>query len=57
MEEGPEGNDIRRTNVPDVRVSYRHETLEAELSMVFDPELSHNQRSGSSRASSKSEGD
>jgi len=58
MEEGPEGNDIRRTNVPDVRVSYRHETLEAELSMVFDPELSHNRhRGGGSEASSKSEGD
>ncbi len=42
MEEGPEGNDIRRTNVPDVRVSYRHETLEAELSMIFDPNLAHN---------------
>jgi len=42
MEEGPEGNDIRRTNVPDVRVSYRHETLEAELSMIFDPALAHN---------------
>lgn len=42
MEEGPEGNDIRRTNVPDVRVAYRHETLEAELSMIFDPDLAHN---------------
>ena len=42
MEEGPQGNDIRRTNVPDVRVSYRHETLEAELSMLFDPLVSQN---------------
>ncbi|XP_052756439.1 AMP deaminase 2-like isoform X2 [Galleria mellonella] len=32
---GPEGNDITRTNVPDVRVSYRHETLLGELDNIF----------------------
>lgn len=32
--EGPEGNDIRRTNVPDIRVSYRHETLCQELALI-----------------------
>merc|ERR1712183_682305 len=53
MEEGPEGNDIRRTNVPDVRVSYRHETLEAELSMVFAPSLSHNNPPSSQGSSQK----
>lgn len=33
-EEGVEGNDIRRTNVPDVRVQYRFETLEGELGLI-----------------------
>ncbi|XP_043932805.1 AMP deaminase 2 isoform X3 [Protopterus annectens] len=32
--EGPEGNDIRRTNVPDIRVAYRHETLCEELTLI-----------------------
>uniref|UniRef100_A0AAR2J0K9 AMP deaminase 2 n=1 Tax=Pygocentrus nattereri TaxID=42514 RepID=A0AAR2J0K9_PYGNA len=27
IKEGPEGNDIRRTNVPDIRVAYRFETM------------------------------
>lgn len=33
--EGVAGNDIRRTNVPDIRVSYRYETLIEELSLIF----------------------
>lgn len=32
--EGPESNDIRRTNVPDIRVAYRHETLNEELHLI-----------------------
>ncbi|XP_018422496.1 PREDICTED: AMP deaminase 2 [Nanorana parkeri] len=32
--EGPEGNDIRRTNVPDIRVGYRYETLCEELALI-----------------------
>ncbi|XP_057356537.1 AMP deaminase 2 isoform X3 [Manis pentadactyla] len=32
--EGPEGNDIRRTNVPDIRVGYRYETLCQELALI-----------------------
>ncbi|XP_060087582.1 AMP deaminase 2 isoform X1 [Heteronotia binoei] len=32
--EGPEGNDIRRTNVPDIRVAYRFETLCQELTLI-----------------------
>ncbi|KAK7916694.1 hypothetical protein WMY93_012455 [Mugilogobius chulae] len=32
--EGPESNDIRRTNVPDIRVAYRHETLSEELQLI-----------------------
>ncbi|XP_028853835.1 AMP deaminase 2 isoform X2 [Denticeps clupeoides] len=32
--EGPESNDIRRTNVPDIRVAYRHETLCEELHLI-----------------------
>jgi len=33
--EGVSGNDITRTNVPDIRVSYRYETLIEELSNIF----------------------
>lgn len=29
------GNDITRTNVPDIRVAYRYETLVDELSNIF----------------------
>uniref|UniRef100_A0A8B9GPL1 AMP deaminase n=1 Tax=Astyanax mexicanus TaxID=7994 RepID=A0A8B9GPL1_ASTMX len=32
--EGPEGNDIRRSNVPDIRVAFRHETLCEELQLI-----------------------
>lgn len=32
--EGPESNDISRTNVPDIRVAYRHETLSEELQLI-----------------------
>nr|XP_020463438.1 AMP deaminase 2-like isoform X1 [Monopterus albus] len=31
---GPESNDIRRTNVPDIRVAYRSETLSEELYLI-----------------------
>ncbi|XP_015198143.2 AMP deaminase 2 isoform X2 [Lepisosteus oculatus] len=34
VKEGPEGNDIRRTNVPDIRVAYRYETLCEELNLI-----------------------
>ncbi|OXB67232.1 hypothetical protein ASZ78_015873 [Callipepla squamata] len=34
LKEGPEGNDIRRTNVPDIRVGYRFETLCQELTLI-----------------------
>nr|BAN21155.1 AMP deaminase [Riptortus pedestris] len=33
--EGVAGNDITRTNVPDIRVAYRNETLVDELSNIF----------------------
>lgn len=33
--EGVPGNDITRTNVPDIRVAYRSETLLDELSNIF----------------------
>jgi len=33
--EGVAGNDITRTNVSDIRVSYRYETLIEELSIIF----------------------
>ncbi|XP_036435194.1 AMP deaminase 2 isoform X2 [Colossoma macropomum] len=34
IKEGPEGNDIRRTNVPDIRVAYRFETMCEELNLI-----------------------
>ncbi|KAL7027009.1 hypothetical protein ACKWTF_005262 [Chironomus riparius] len=33
--EGVAGNDITRTNVPDIRVAFRHETLLDELANIF----------------------
>ncbi|XP_060857396.1 LOW QUALITY PROTEIN: AMP deaminase 2 [Metopolophium dirhodum] len=33
--EGVAGNDISRTNVPDIRVAYRNETLLDELAVIF----------------------
>lgn len=33
--EGVAGNDITRTNVPDIRVAYRYETVVDELSNIF----------------------
>ncbi|KAG7519080.1 hypothetical protein JOB18_000842 [Solea senegalensis] len=32
--EGQEGNDIRQTNVPDIRVAYRYETMCEELNLI-----------------------
>uniref|UniRef100_A0A8D8X5P7 AMP deaminase n=1 Tax=Cacopsylla melanoneura TaxID=428564 RepID=A0A8D8X5P7_9HEMI len=37
--EGVAGNDISRTNVPDIRVAFRHETLIDELSNIFRVEM------------------
>jgi len=34
LREGAAGNDITRTNVPDIRVAYRHEALVDELTTV-----------------------
>ena len=33
--EGVGGNDVTRTNVPDIRVAYRYETLTEELENIF----------------------
>ncbi len=33
--DGVAGNDVTRTNVPDIRVAYRHETLTDELLNIF----------------------
>lgn len=35
MREGVAGNDMTRTNVPDIRVAYRYETLVDELTNIF----------------------
>ena len=32
---GTGGNDVTRTNVPDIRVAYRHETMLEELNNIF----------------------
>lgn len=32
--QGADGNDISMTNVPDIRLRYRHETLSSELQFV-----------------------
>ena len=32
--EGTAGNDVTKTNVPDIRVAFRHETLVEELSTL-----------------------
>ena len=32
---GTGGNDVTRTNVPDIRVAYRHETMVEELNNIF----------------------
>lgn len=36
LQGGPEGNEIRRTNVAQIRMAYRHETLRNELSFLVD---------------------
>ncbi|KAL6106302.1 ampd3 [Pungitius sinensis] len=36
LQDGPQGNDIRRTNVAQIRMAYRHETLCNELSFLVD---------------------
>lgn len=36
LQDGPEGNDIRRTNVAQIRLAYRNETLRNELSFLVD---------------------
>jgi AMP deaminase len=33
--DGVAGNDMTRTNVPDIRVAYRYETINDELSNIF----------------------
>lgn len=33
--DGVAGNDVTRTNVPDIRIAYRYETLTEELTNIF----------------------
>jgi hypothetical protein len=35
LEPGTAGNDIRKTNVPNVRIAFRHETLTEELHLMY----------------------
>lgn len=34
MKDGPEGNDIRKTNLAQIRMAYRYETLCYELDLI-----------------------
>ncbi|XP_069760089.1 AMP deaminase 3-like isoform X2 [Narcine bancroftii] len=36
LKDGPEGNDIRKTNVAQIRMAFRYETLSNELSFLVD---------------------
>lgn len=36
LQDGPKGNDISKTNVAQIRMAYRHETLQNELSFLVD---------------------
>ncbi|XP_067850361.1 AMP deaminase 3 isoform X3 [Heptranchias perlo] len=36
LKDGPEGNDIRKTNVAQIRMAFRYETLRNELSFLVD---------------------
>lgn len=36
LQDGPEGNDIQQTNVAQIRMAYRYETLCNELSFLVD---------------------
>uniref|UniRef100_A0A8D3CSK5 AMP deaminase n=1 Tax=Scophthalmus maximus TaxID=52904 RepID=A0A8D3CSK5_SCOMX len=50
LKDGHEGNDIRRTNVAQIRMAYRHETLCNELSFIIDAVKSEPMNSGSTAA-------
>ena len=39
MRDGVDGNDIRRTNVPDIRIAFREETLLHEFNLLVEPLL------------------
>ncbi|XP_030640020.1 AMP deaminase 1 isoform X2 [Chanos chanos] len=36
LTEGPDGNDIRKTNVPQIRMAFRFETLSYELDLILE---------------------
>lgn len=40
--EGVAGNDITRTNVPDIRVGFRYESMVDELTNIFNKYISNN---------------
>jgi len=49
---GPEGNDIKKTNVPGVRMQFRKDVLDGEIQIVNEGATewktrSHNSRTGS----------
>ena len=42
--EGIKGNDVKRTNVPDIRVAYRYDTLVYELNLVVEGVNKHSRK-------------
>ncbi|CAH8613149.1 unnamed protein product [Dicrocoelium dendriticum] len=52
LQEGTLGNDITRTNVPNIRIAYRYETLTQELRLLLRPILAHRSLSSLSSRSS-----
>lgn len=43
--QGPEGNDIHKTNVPNLRMRFRVDALHTECELVLDGATSHAARS------------
>lgn len=41
---GPDGNDIHKTNVPNLRMRFRYDALITEQGLVFDGAESHRVR-------------
>ena len=42
--QGTQGNDVKRTNIPDIRVAYRFETWCYELNLVVEGVNKHKQK-------------
>ena len=47
---GPEGNDIQKTNVPNLRMRYRHDTYQEEMKTVLSGSACHAVRAAAKKA-------